>query len=61
MDEGTEKLVMDLENLYFEAKNKEFHDFENQIYPFPKLKLIEKLQEIIDGVKAGKYDNEYKI
>lgn len=52
---------MDLENLYFEAKNKEFHDFENQIYPFPKLKLIEKLQEIIDGVKAGKYDNEYKI
>ncbi len=56
-DEGHEKLVADLENLLIEAKNNEFHDFQNTKYSTPKMALVDKMQEIINKVKLGKYDN----
>jgi hypothetical protein len=52
-----ELLVSDIEKLLDEAKNKEFHDFENEKYAFPKKELVEKLEILIENVKEGKYDN----
>lgn len=52
-----ELLVDDIEKLLDEAKKKEFHDFENDKYAFPKKELVEKLGIIIENVKKGKYDN----
>lgn len=57
MDKATEELVKDLEKIMEEAKDKQFHDFENDRYAFPKKVLVEKLQDMIINVKAGKYDN----
>ncbi len=57
MDEGHNKLIDDLGVVWQEAQSFQFHDFRNSNYATPKVKLVEKLQAIIDGAKEGKYDN----
>lgn len=57
METGQEKLVKDLKGLLKEAKEGQFTDFQNTKYDFPKLTLTEKLSEIIENCKRGKYDD----
>lgn len=52
-----DNLVNDLRSILHEAEQKQFHDFENDKYPMPKMSLVMKLQEIIDKAKNGEYDD----
>jgi len=49
-------LINDLGELYFEAKNKEFSDFDGEKYDAPKMELVRQLTVIIDKTKNGQYD-----
>jgi hypothetical protein len=52
-----ELLVAHLEDICRLAKEKEFHDFENNKFPMPKMELVMQLENIIRNTKAGLYDN----
>ena len=57
IDSGHENLILDLEALLKEAQDYQFHDFKNSSYATPKVALYNRLFEIADSVKKGKYDN----
>jgi len=57
MAKGQENLITDLKLLLSEAEAGEFGDFTNNKYDAPKLALIQKGQDLIDNVKAGRYDD----
>lgn len=56
-DKGHEKLILDLQELFYAAKTKEFHDFENETYAAPKMQLVAFLEEIKQKTIKGEYDN----
>lgn len=56
LEPGSELLVTDLEVLLQEAKDGEFGDFTNEKYATPKIALYNRLIELADNVKGGKYD-----
>jgi hypothetical protein len=56
LEEGTKKLIQDLENLLAEAQAGEFGDFTNEKYPAPKTALAEKCRQLRQNVLNGKYD-----
>lgn len=56
LDEGSQKLVADLEALLQEAKDGEFGDFTNNKYPAPKMALAGKFLTFRENVINGKYD-----
>jgi hypothetical protein len=39
------------------AKRYQYHDFKNEKYEAPKMKLVEHLQKILTATKEDKYDN----
>jgi hypothetical protein len=57
-DVGHEGLLHDLQELVKEADQYSFHDYKNKKYPVPKMALIKKLEEIMNRVKQGYYDNK---
>ena len=57
IDLGHTQLLGDLEDLITEAKDFEFHDFKNEKYATPKMKLREKLFKLAENVVNGIYDN----
>jgi len=57
MANAQEILIKDLKELLSEAEAGEFGDFTNNKYDAPKLALIQKGQDLIDNVKAGRYDD----
>jgi len=57
MKTAQEILIKDLKGLLSEAEAGEFGDFTNNKYDAPKLALIKKGQDLIDNVKAGRYDD----
>lgn len=56
-DKGHENLIKDLETLLEEAKTFQFHDFKNTKNAMPKMEMVTKLDQIMNNVKEGKYDN----
>lgn len=56
MEHAREVLCEDIDSLLQDAKEGEFGDFTNKKYPAPKIALVSKLQQLIDNVKNGKYD-----
>ena len=56
LTEGSLVLIEELKSLLLEAEAGEFDDFANEKYSMPKVALVEKLTEIIDKTKKGKYD-----
>lgn len=57
-DFGHDALILDLEVLMQEAKEDfAFHDFKNEKYATPKVALVNRLTDLIENVKQGKYDN----
>lgn len=57
-DAGHKALLTDLEALFAEARNYQFHDSRNGTYGAPKMALHRKLQAIAEKVLAGDYDND---
>jgi hypothetical protein len=55
--EDLEQIVNDLKAILVEAKDFQFHDFENKKYPFPKHILKTRLDWIGEKIVAGEYDN----
>lgn len=53
---GKQELINDLKELLKEAEAGEFGDFTNKKYPAPKMALVQKLQELSENTKNGKYD-----
>lgn len=56
IEEGTKILIEDLKAIIREAEEGEFGDFTNNKYAAPKIALVEKLIEIQNNTKNGKYD-----
>ncbi len=56
-DSGHIALVDDVSALEEDAKNFEFHDFKSPSNPMPKVALVDRLNEILNKVLTGKYDN----
>lgn len=56
-NQGHDNLITDLEDLLEEAKNYEFHDFQNGKFAAPKMALREKLLGLAEQVVKGRYDN----
>jgi hypothetical protein len=54
---GHEALLKDLGTILGEALDYEYDDFRNKHYAMPKMALIQKLEELINNTKQGKYDN----
>lgn len=54
---GHDALMTDLVLILQDAKDFAFDDFRNTKYDAPKMALINRLQELIDSTKDGKYDN----
>ena len=52
-----ELLLAHLKAILDDAQAKEFHDFENNKYPAPKLELVAQLENVIRNAKHGLYDN----
>lgn len=59
IDKGHEELLTALANLYHAAELFQFNDFKNTQYPVPKVALVKELQNLIERVKKGDFDNEY--
>jgi hypothetical protein len=57
-DKGHDSLIRDIENLLTNAKEFQYHDFRNDVYPMPKMALIQRLEWLVKNTKNGKYDNE---
>lgn len=56
LEKGQQVLVTDLKEFLVEAEAGEFGDFSNKKYAAPKMALAEKLHELNQNVKSGKYD-----
>lgn len=56
LEKGTLYLIEDLEELLAEAKAGEFGDFTNTKYAAPKMVLVNKLIDLVENTKQGKYD-----
>ena len=56
-DKGHANLLKDLEDLLDQARKHEFHDFKNKTYAMPKMELNQKLLNLSELVKQGRYDN----
>lgn len=56
-DTGQEALEMDIKVLLSNVIDEHYHDFHSSVSAVPKIALTMKLQELIDNVKQGKYDN----
>lgn len=57
MEKEHTQLIADIEFLLKEAKDYEFHDFNNEKYPAPKKALMDIVEKIRYNILAGKYDN----
>lgn len=57
-DTGHKALMVDMEILLEDTKDFQFHDYKNEKYPAPKLALVNRLNELAQNAKNGKYDNE---
>lgn len=55
-DKGHSALIIDIEKLLREAEDYSFHD-KKSTAPSPKVKLVLRLNAILDNNLAGKYDN----
>jgi hypothetical protein len=53
---GHKALLLDLQILLQDADGFAFDDFKNDKYAMPKATLVNRLQDLINNVKEGKYD-----
>jgi len=56
LDEGSQKLVADLEDMLTEAKAGEYGDFTNNKYAAPKMALVNQLDAMREKAINGEYD-----
>lgn len=56
--DGHNQLIGDLQEIWLNANENEYHDFQNEKYATPKVALVNHLQRIINKVKNGDYDNQ---
>jgi hypothetical protein len=56
-NEGHNKLMQDLTDVWKDAYDYQYHDFKNKRYPAPKVALRNRLLQLADNVVNGKYDN----
>lgn len=56
-NDGHNKLMQDLTDLWKDAFEYQYHDFKNTKYAAPKMALKNRLEQIISLAVNGKYDN----
>ena len=56
-DKGHKLLIEDLQEIWENANEYEFHDFKNNMYGSPKMVLRARLLNMAQAVIDGKYDN----
>lgn len=49
-------LKSDVRDLLVEVIEDDYHDFKSKKYATPKMALVERLEELINNTKQGKYD-----
>lgn len=57
MAKETRSLEMDVKVLLSDVIDGNFHDFESEKYATPKMALVQRLEELIENTKQGKYDD----
>lgn len=51
---------MDVKILLSDIIDGNFHDFKSDKYATPKMALVQRLEELIENTKQGKYDDTYE-